>query len=211
MEILSKKRLEACILLEAQESLYAMSNVHTDYFDYGASFQINPSEDRLGEPYFKVYDSFSIDKARRVARLSFNEPKYIIHKDGLGKQPWFMNASEKKYILSILKKNKHSVWKKLIANWNKEKYQVKSRHWNLFTESVKTLITRSHKEDFIAFEQSSDLLQQKAYKFMLSVFNIDNISQFKAINEDMLEDVLSRVKQCMPIDKPMPDYMQLVE
>lgn len=211
MEILSKKRLDACILLEAQESLYAMSNVYTDYFEYGASFQINPSEDRLGEPYFKVYDSFSIDKAKRIARLSFDEPKYIIHKDGLGKQSWFMNAFEKKYIVRLLKKNRHSVWKKLISNWNKEKYQIKSRRWSLFTENVKALITKSHKQDFIEFAQSSDMLKQNAYKFMLSVFNIDNINQFKAINEDILEDVLSRVKQCMSIDKPMPDYMQLVE
>ena len=209
MEILSKKRLEACILLEAQESLYAMSNVYTDIGNI--TIQINPSEGRIGEPYFKVYNTDSVSTAKLVARISFDKPKYIIHKNSNGKQSWFMNASERKNLVSILTANNYSVWKKLIANWNKEKYGITSRHWSFFTLKVKSLLNTANKQKLIDYAQSSDKLEQQAYKFMLSVFNIDNIKQLKARPEEHITIALSRLKECMSIDKPMPDYMQLVE
>lgn len=209
MEILSKKRLEACILLEAQESLYAMSNVYTDIGNI--TIQINPTEGRIGEPYFKVYNTDSVSTSSYVARISFDVPKYIIHKDSKGKQSWFMNASERKNLVSVLTANNYSVWKKLIANWNKEKYGITSRRWSFFTSKVKSLLNIANKQKLIDYAQSSDKLEQQAYKFMLSVFNIDNIKQFKARPEEHIITALSRLKECMPIDKPMPDYMQLVE
>lgn len=209
MEILSKKRLDACILLEAQESLYAMSNVYTDIGNI--TIQINPTEGRIGEPYFKVYNTDSVSTSNFVARISFDKSKYIIHKDDKGKQSWFMNSSQRKNLVDILTANDYSVWKKLISNWNKEKYGITSRHWSLFTLKLKTLLSISNKQKLIEYEQSSNKLEQQAYKFMLSVLNIDNIKQFKERPESHINTALARLKECMPIDKPMPDYMQLVE
>lgn len=209
MEILSKKRLDACIFLEAQESLYAMSNVYTDIGNI--TIQINPSEGRIGEPYFKVYNTDSVSTSKFVARISFDKPKYIIHKDNKGKQSWFMNSSQRKNLVDILTANDYSVWKKLISNWNKEKYGITSRHWSLFTLKLKTLLSISNKQKLIEYEQSSNRLEQQAYKFMLSVLNIDNIKHLKERPESHINTALARLKECMPIDKPMPDYMQLVE
>jgi hypothetical protein len=80
-----------------------------------------------------------------------------------------------------------------------------------FTSKVKSLLNTANKQKLIDYAQSSDKLEQQAYKFMLSVFNIDNIKQFKARPEEHIITALSRLKECMPTDKLMPDYMQLVE
>lgn len=66
-----------------------------------------PSDKKIygKEAYFKVYDSADHRKARRVARLCFYEPKYIIHdNDPDNCKTWRMNSSEIKNLLLILQK-----------------------------------------------------------------------------------------------------------
>ena len=67
-------------------------------------YYVNPDSNRVGDPYFKVYDSTSVTKSRRVARISFLEPVYIIHSDEGGKEPWILNSSEKKSLMKFLDK-----------------------------------------------------------------------------------------------------------
>ena len=59
-----------------------MASVKRDIRDDFMLMAINPDSDRIGEPYFKVYNAGSWGKATKVARLSFFEPKLIIHTGG---------------------------------------------------------------------------------------------------------------------------------
>lgn len=47
---------------------------------------INPDPNRVGEPYFKMYNAQSWRKATKVARISFKEPKLIKHSSN--KESW---------------------------------------------------------------------------------------------------------------------------
>lgn len=208
MKIQAQKRLEA-LHITTPESVYAMTSVYTAD-DYNITFQVNPTESRIGEHYFKVYNSFSVSAASKIARISFDEPRYIIHKDNQGKCPWFLDSASKKNMIMLLSKNNYSVWKKLIVNFNKEKYEISSRRWSWFTTDVKNnLKSINTKEDAIALEKSDNLLDIKTYKFILSMFHIHNIKQLKKYPENAAKFRLKQIKKCMPIDKPMPDYSLL--
>lgn len=208
MKIQAQKRLEALHITTA-ESVYAMSNVYTN-FTYGFSFQVNPTESRVGEHYFKVYNHPSMTAADKVARISFDEPRYIIHKDSKGKQPWVLDSISKKAIIDLLSKNSHSVWKKLIANFNREKYGISSRRWSWFTQKVKeNLKNISNKQDILSLEYSDNKLDQKTYKFILSVLGIDNNRQLRNISDSYIRFALSALQNCMLIDKKMPNYSLL--
>ena len=70
-----------------EELIYEMANVRRDRRNDFMLMAINPDSNRVGDPYFKVYDADSWRKATKVARLAFFEPKLIIHKSE-GIQPW---------------------------------------------------------------------------------------------------------------------------
>lgn len=208
MKIEAQKRLAALHITTA-ESVYAMSNVYMSD-DYNLTFQVNPTESRVGEHYFKVYNSFSVSSSDKIARISFDEPRCIIHKDGLGKQSWIIDSSSKKKMITLLKMNNYSIWKKLITNFNREKYEVSSRRWSWFTTNVKDNLEHIHiKDDVINLALSDSLIDIKTYKFILSVFHIDNIKQLKNYSEKSAKFRLAQLKKCMPIDKEMPDYSLL--
>ena len=63
---------------------------------------VNPGFGRIGDSYFKLYDSNSLRTATKVARIKFTEPKYVIHKDENGLQPWIFNNREKKLLIEYL-------------------------------------------------------------------------------------------------------------
>lgn len=208
MKIQAKQRLEALYITTA-ESVYAMSNVYTNY-TYKLSFQVNPTDSRIGEHYFKVYNHSRMTSADKVARISFDEPRYIIHKDSSGKQPWILDSVSKKNMIMLLSKNNYSVWKKLIANFNREKYDVSSRRWNWFTKDVQDNLKNLHSlEDILALETSNNDVDVQTYKFILSVLGIYNNRQLKNIDYEDIESVILSLQECMPIDKEMPDYSLL--
>lgn len=208
MKIEAQKRLAALHITTA-ESVYAMSNVYTNY-TYRLSFQVNPTDSRVGEHYFKVYNHSSMSAADKVARISFDEPRYIIHKDGHGKQPWILDSSAKKNMMHLLSKNNYSVWKKLIANFNREKYEVSSRRWSWFTKDVQENLKKIQSlDDILILESSENALDIKTYKFILSVLGIYNNNQLKRIHFEDIKFVLLALQKCMPIDKEMPDYSLL--
>jgi len=43
-------------------------------------YQLNPDTSRVGNPYFKIYDTLNWRKATHVARILFKEPIRVIHK-----------------------------------------------------------------------------------------------------------------------------------
>ena len=63
---------------------------------------VNPGVGRIGDSYFKLYDSNSLRTATKVARIKFTEPKYVIHKDENGLQPWIFNNREKKLLIEYV-------------------------------------------------------------------------------------------------------------
>lgn len=79
------KELDEELLYE--ELMYEMANVRRDRDNDFMLMAINPDRNRVGEPYFKVYDAGNWRKATKVARLSFFDPRLIIHTGG-NIPPW---------------------------------------------------------------------------------------------------------------------------
>ena len=70
-----------------EELMYEMASVRRDGRNDFILMAINPDSNRVGEPYFKVYNAGNWRKATKVARLFFFESKLIVHKSE-GVQPW---------------------------------------------------------------------------------------------------------------------------
>lgn len=91
-------------------------------------------ERRIGIPYFKVLNHQDYTKATKVARIKFNEEKYVTgHKDPDGKEEWRLNSREIKQLIGLLSKNSRMVsperefysnWKRSILELNYTKYSV---------------------------------------------------------------------------------------
>lgn len=110
------------------KEILGMSNVYSDR-RLGISIQINTSEDRIGLPYFKLYNSFQYTKAIKVARIQFKKPEYVIHKNSDGKENWILNAKDKHKLIEALDiKPMYSggmaVWQLLITRYNSEKFDL---------------------------------------------------------------------------------------
>ncbi len=55
-----------------------MATVHRDK-QCEILIQVNPSKSRVGERYFKFYNSSSYSSETKVIRISFDSPNYIFH------------------------------------------------------------------------------------------------------------------------------------
>ena len=93
------KQLKEEYLVE--EYLEEMATVYIDR-ENNYLYQVNPDRSRKGLEYFKLYDSVNWPKAKQVARISFREPKYIIHRNTDGKENWFLNSKQKKALVKAL-------------------------------------------------------------------------------------------------------------
>lgn len=109
--------------IEELEPIVSMAKVGVD--DVGKTvYYVNPDLNRIGDPYFKVYDNISHTKATHIARISFLEPRYVSHRDEAGKQPWKLNSSEKKKMVAYLNQKsgivKTTNWIYCMYLWNNE-------------------------------------------------------------------------------------------
>lgn len=52
------------------ELLFEMATVHRD-MNENISIAVNPDSKKIGDPYFKFYDSTDYTKAKRVIRIFF--------------------------------------------------------------------------------------------------------------------------------------------
>ena len=68
----------------------------------GFSVHVNPDPKRDGDEYFKIYNSPNYNKAKKIARIKFKEPKYVIHQNKDGKVNWSLNSCEKKNLIDFL-------------------------------------------------------------------------------------------------------------
>lgn len=108
-----------------EEYLEEMSTVFRDR-ESNQICQVNPDRSRRGLEYFKLYNSDSYDTADSIARISFREPKYIIHKNTDGRLNWVLNSKQKKALVKALnlpsKKYKgYNNYQTAILDFNNEK------------------------------------------------------------------------------------------
>lgn len=90
------------------------------------NISINPDATRnwYGEEYFKVYDNLSIGKAKKLARIKFRSPDYVIHYNS----NWVLNSKEKKDLINFLKEPNtllddiENNWQYAIIMFNREAY-----------------------------------------------------------------------------------------
>ncbi len=130
------KTLKETILEILDEELYPvyleeMSTITTDRVDGGMCIVVNRSEFRKGNPYFKVVNHNSFDKATKIARISFLDLKYIIHKNTDGKENWILNIKEKKQLVKLFNQKSTNIFRngKRMSNWEKAiaQYNLENR------------------------------------------------------------------------------------
>ena len=110
------------------ELLEAMAQSFID-FDANTSMYVNPDQRRKGNEYFKFCNNARWSKATKLCRISFREPKYIIHTNSHKVEDWLLTKKEQKYLIKVLwsdsKKYKgFSVWQALIIDYNAERYSL---------------------------------------------------------------------------------------
>ncbi len=129
------KTLKETILEALDEELYSpeeylteMSKVADDKSNGGMMILISIDQNRIGEPYFKVVDNINYNKAKRIARISFLHPEYIIHKNTDEKTNWTLNNKEKKQFKALLEKvvdiGGVTAWNRTIIQYNLDKYNI---------------------------------------------------------------------------------------
>lgn len=119
-----------CILNE--EKFYEMASVTKEGIP-SIKIQADRGRNYFGIEYFKVYNQDSYDKATKATRISFREPVYISHNNPDGKQPWVLNAKERKLLISQMNKPSRlfknsglnlKIWHDCIAHFNNEAYGI---------------------------------------------------------------------------------------
>lgn len=86
---------------------------------------VNPDSGRMGDCYFKYFNSADYRTADKLARISFTEPKKVIHKNTDGKQEWELNVKDKKILCKFLSSKSRKYKSLNITNWQSALY-----HWN---------------------------------------------------------------------------------
>lgn len=76
---------------------------------------VNPDSNRVGDEYFKVFDSDNFFSAKKVARILFREAKYISHRDT--KERWVLNSKEKKVLVKFLQSKSTKLGLRNYTNW----------------------------------------------------------------------------------------------
>ena len=145
IKVLEREALDDECLNEYQEPLYEMATVGYDE-SLSIIVEVNPDSKRIGNEYFKVYDSSSKEKAKRVCRILFREPKYVNHRRGRGvtkrMSNWIMNSNERDALVKFLNKpsdilHELTVWQAAIVLFNNEKGLPRSKTMENFINDLK--------------------------------------------------------------------------
>lgn len=90
--------------------------------------QVHPSEYPSSDFYFKLFDASSENKARRIARIDFFRPVYILPepKFNRGKAYWWLNDNDKRELNAWLDSintccPRYTNWEYAILRYNVEK------------------------------------------------------------------------------------------
>jgi len=109
--------------LDEMASVAAQTNEAPTFCIY-----VNPDNHRIGNEYFKVYDKPSYFSSKKVCRISFHAPKYLIHRNRDGKKNFVLDAQRKKDLIKKLSEQHEvtidgqaiTVWQWAIMQYNKE-------------------------------------------------------------------------------------------
>lgn len=147
IRVLASSRDEAKQFIEEKKHcVYSMATVIKSQ-QYNVLITADPDVDHIGEPYFKFYNNASFDKASKIARISFLEPKYIHHKNARGHfDDWVLNSKERKLLVELLTKKvshfksngeKMTGWEYAISQFNNEKgYEQEDTENNLLPNKL---------------------------------------------------------------------------
>ena len=116
------------LLEECDEALYEMASIYPRVRTPKIKLcvAVNPSEDRIGNCYFKVYDSSLYGKSRHVIRLNFFKPEALYHRKST-KLPWSdITKSDLRDLNDYLDEESanypgFTIWDALKYSWNIEK------------------------------------------------------------------------------------------
>lgn len=192
-----------------KEPVWAMSNVFRDERN-NVTYQLNTDPNRLGDPYFKLYNSKSVRSATLVARISFLSPEYVTHTDGLGKQPWILNSQERRMLVKTLtsKVRGDILWKRLIYTYNDEKEDLSRKNTNKLTRLVHSqLMGISSLSEFLEYYKEHG--RDSAVSLVFSVLDIRTLEQATNVPSKYFADTMRCFHDALPIDLSMPDYLCL--
>lgn len=88
----------------------------------------DPDPDRIGDPYFKVFDTSNLKRSEsKVIRLAFLEPKIIYHKDKY--KDWNISNKDIKNIKNVLQSQhddhpEYTIWQMAKWLWNHEYFGI---------------------------------------------------------------------------------------
>ena len=127
--------------IDIKENLNEMATVYRDK-DKKQLCQVNPDKGRQCLEYFKLYDSDSFDKVTKIARISFREPKYVIHKNDRGFDDWKLNVTDKQNLKTLLEQQSdkyegYTNFQAAIIDFNMEKGLNVSQTKENFVENPK--------------------------------------------------------------------------
>lgn len=66
------------------------------------SVHVDPDLKHQGNEYFKVYDSISYDKAKKISRIKFKEPSYVVHNNNDKKKNYKLVSNKKDDLIDFL-------------------------------------------------------------------------------------------------------------
>lgn len=75
--------------------------------------------------YFKMWEGISYTKAKKIARISLIQPKYLKHNDD--KEEWILNKNLRDELNNILEtkaNDKVTFWQLLILTYNNDNYSI---------------------------------------------------------------------------------------
>lgn len=81
----------------------------------GISIHVDPDINRKGNEYFKVYDSISYNKAKKISRIKFREPAYVTHSNRDKKKNYKLVSDEKDDLINFLNSKNHK--NPELTNW----------------------------------------------------------------------------------------------
>ena len=110
------------IKLMFEEVMNEMATVCKDT-ENNVGLGVYPDRGRIGNPYFKFYNSTNYENATKIIRITFNQVDYVVHKNSGGADLWKLNHKNKKLLMKLLKRP--SKTRKDLDNWTLLKY-----HWN---------------------------------------------------------------------------------
>lgn len=108
------------------EILFEMASVRPKEGNtkFGVLLAVNPDLNKIGDCYFKMYNSNSYITATGVWRICFSEPKLIKEHSGKIKSLSTINLKYKKILIEYLNSpgaySGRTVWDSLKWNWNNE-------------------------------------------------------------------------------------------